>query len=156
MTLQEHINDTLIHRMFFTQECIKILNYLFATKQEKLAMDLSKRCLTHDITKLDDDEIEGFLSLPTQKTNKSQLTKEQRNAALSIHYLHNAHHPEHYHNISDMSDVDIIEMCCDWSARAIQFGNNLMDLCNSQNNRFAFTEYQKKEIEKYCKILSNP
>jgi hypothetical protein len=36
--------------------------------------------------------------------------------AIRRHKKSNPHHPEYWKNISDMTEIAIIEMCCDWSA----------------------------------------
>lgn len=45
----------------------------------------------------------------------SQL-KEQFKISFDCHYANNPHHPEYHKNISDMSQLDLIEMVCDWTA----------------------------------------
>ena len=36
----------------------------------------------------------------------------------------NRHHPDFHANPNDMSDVDLIEMVCDWTAMAQEFGED--------------------------------
>src|SRR5262249_36150309 len=42
--------------------------------------------------------------------------------AIRHHVTTNRHHPESHADPNDMSDVDLIEMVCDWTAMAQEFG----------------------------------
>lgn len=42
-------------------------------------------------------------------------------AAIHHHVTSNRHHPEFHADPNDMSDVDLIEMVCDWTAMAQEF-----------------------------------
>ncbi len=42
--------------------------------------------------------------------------------AIHHHVTTNRHHPEFHADPNDMSDVDLIEMVCDWTAMAQEFG----------------------------------
>lgn len=44
--------------------------------------------------------------------------EEQINAAIQHHFTTNRHHPEFHASPDEMSDVDLIEMVCDWTAIA--------------------------------------
>ena len=45
----------------------------------------------------------------------------QVRAAVEHHKVTNRHHPEFHSDPNDMSDVDLIEMVCDWTAMAQEF-----------------------------------
>lgn len=49
---------------------------------------------------------------------------EQVKRAITHHVTSNRHHPEFYADPNDMSDVDLIEMVCDWTAMAQEFGQD--------------------------------
>lgn len=36
---------------------------------------------------------------------------------IETHWKNNRHHPEYFKDISNMEELDIIEMVCDWYAR---------------------------------------
>jgi len=42
-------------------------------------------------------------------------------AAIQHHMTTNRHHPDFHNDPNEMSDVDIIEMVCDWTAMAQEF-----------------------------------
>lgn len=44
--------------------------------------------------------------------------------AIHHHVTSNRHHPEFHSDPNDMSDVDLIEMVCDWTAMAQEFGQD--------------------------------
>ena len=48
------------------------------------------------------------------------------NEALNIHRAGNMHHPEYWSGIENMPEVYIVEMACDWFARANEFGTDLI------------------------------
>jgi hypothetical protein len=47
---------------------------------------------------------------------------EKVQRAITHHVQSNRHHPEFHRDPNDMSDVDLIEMVCDWTAMAQEFG----------------------------------
>jgi hypothetical protein len=49
---------------------------------------------------------------------------EQIERAVQHHMSVNRHHPEFHQQPDDMSDVDLIEMVCDWTAMAQEFDQN--------------------------------
>jgi hypothetical protein len=49
---------------------------------------------------------------------------EQVKRAIKHHVTSNRHHPESHADPNDMSDVDLIEMVCDWTAMAQEFGQD--------------------------------
>lgn len=44
--------------------------------------------------------------------------------AIRHHVTSNRHHPEFHANPNDMSSIDLIEMVCDWTAMALEFGQD--------------------------------
>jgi hypothetical protein len=49
---------------------------------------------------------------------------ERVTQAIHHHVKSNRHHPEFHADPNDMSDVDLIEMVCDWTAMAQEFGQD--------------------------------
>jgi hypothetical protein len=49
---------------------------------------------------------------------------EKVKLAIHHHVTTNRHHPEFHTDPNDMSDVDLIEMVCDWTAMAQEFGQD--------------------------------
>jgi len=49
---------------------------------------------------------------------------DQVKKAIHHHVTSNRHHPDFHADPNDMSDVDLIEMVCDWTAMAQEFGQD--------------------------------
>jgi hypothetical protein len=49
---------------------------------------------------------------------------EKVKRAIHHHVTTNRHHPEFHADPNDMSDIDLIEMVCDWTAMAQEFGQD--------------------------------
>ncbi|MNV77870.1 hypothetical protein D3C71_1713280 [compost metagenome] len=53
-----------------------------------------------------------------------------------------------------MHELAIMEMCCDWYARSLQFGSNLLDFYESQKDkRWTFNDIHDNFIRKYISLL---
>lgn len=160
--VKRHISDTITHKGLFIQSCSKMLDYLYECDRYEDALELARRCLVHDNSKLENDELEQFIQLPLEdqdrKGTKQPLTDKQRKL-IELHWSRNRHHPEYFTNPNEMSEIDILEMICDWYARNMQFGlsNNESDfinyVMNVQQARFEFGEPLFEKILCYCKIL---
>jgi len=78
--------------------------------------------------------------------------EEQVEAAIQHHVTTNRHHPEFHPSPDDMSDVDLIEMVCDWTAIAQEIGENggsarqWADNNVGDQKRFKFSEEEKQFI----------
>ena len=56
--------------------------------------------------------------------NYPQGMEGKVNLAIAHHMMTNRHHPEYHADPNDMSDVDLIEMICDWTAMSQEFGQD--------------------------------
>ena len=158
--IRYHITDTLIHKQFFTRSCYKLVQYLYDVGRDDEALELAKRSASHDDSKLEAEEIESFIKLPAEgggcKNHKQPLSEEQKKL-IAIHWKKNRHHPEYFSTYHHMSEIDIMEMCCDWHARSVQFGNELIPfVVEQQKYRFNFDDEFFKKIMFYCEILIGP
>lgn len=78
--------------------------------------------------------------------------EEQVKAAIQHHLKTNRHHPEFHASPDAMSDVDIIEMVCDWTAIAQELGENggsarqWADNNVGDQKRFKFSKAKKQFI----------
>lgn len=155
--LQQHVNDTLLHKQLLINSCLKMANYLFEHEREEEGLELAKRCSMHDHSKLSKKEIENFIQLPVEShVNKPHgiLTPEQRKL-IEDHWASNRHHPEFFTHYSEMSEMDIIEMCCDWHARSKQFNTDFLEYVNTrQKQRFNFDDDFFNRVLFYCEILA--
>jgi hypothetical protein len=116
-----------------------------------LAGELEKRAYSHDISKLSNDEFEGFVKVNqvarTRKYGSSEYEKALDSVEpnpIALHYQRNSHHPEHYENgVNDMSLLDIVEMVCDWKAASQTYGQtSFRESLKISAERFGLNEGQ--------------
>jgi hypothetical protein len=83
-----------------------------------------------------------------------------REIASNRHKTASAHHPEHWKNIADMTEIAIMEMCCDWSAanmdaRQHEEFSSAMDFYKKfALKEYKFTKNQQKLIVSLLKKLN--
>ncbi len=105
---------------------------------------LVEKSFEHDLSKLDDPELELFTKftplLKTMEYNSAEYKDcmQQLKPALNNHYANNSHHPEHYNDgIEGMNLFDLIEMLCDWKASSLRSkGGNLYKSLEINEDRF--------------------
>ena len=90
------------------------------------AAALRERAEVHDASKYSDEERIPYIWLTEyHRCRRSgelftypEGMEAQVRIAINHHVTTNRHHPEFYADPNDMSDVDLIEMVCDWTAMA--------------------------------------
>ena len=153
--------DTIIHKKYVEESCLKLVSYLERMKAYEHAKMLRERAKTHDDSKIScEDEMRALSLIINDKTtlrdSSKQLSQIQKDA-LKLHWKHNRHHPEYYKTPIDMSKIDIMEMCCDWHARSTQYDTNFLEYVEEQQKiRFHFPEWMFAEIWHYCQVLNSP
>ena len=100
---------------------VKILQHKQSVSHllQEIASRLEKRANTHDDSKFNLDEFEGFCQMDNARLyeygSPEYEEKIHTNNAAQLHVSRNRHHPEYWPNgIADMNMIDIIEMLCDW------------------------------------------
>lgn len=90
---------------------------------------LLERAAQHDATKFEPAERVPYIWL-TEHHRRRKLgqpmefppgVEAEIEAAIAHHMSHNRHHPEFHDDPNDMTQVDLIEMVCDWTAMAQEF-----------------------------------
>ena len=72
--------------------------------------------------------------------------------ACKHHITSNRHHQE-YHNIaSDMSNIDIAEMVCDWGAISLELNTSLLNWVDLNIANYDFTKQQLIYIQRLIKL----
>jgi Family of unknown function (DUF5662) len=112
----------------------------------KACAALIKRAVKHDLSKYSKEEEPHFSRITHLLKDceyGSDLYKkflQELEPALKHHYSFNSHHPEHYiEGMSAMSDLDRIELLCDWRAAARRHKTgNLIDSINKNSKRFNY------------------
>lgn len=94
--------------------------------------DLNQRARLHDASKFSPAERIPYIWLTEfHRCRRSEEPftfpdgmEDQVRAAIDHHMAANRHHPDFHADPNDMSDVDLIEMICDWTAMAQEFGQD--------------------------------
>lgn len=156
--LSSEMNDTLIHRACVMRSGQYLSSYLIHKNRSVDAIRLLGRCSVHDISKIQDTE--EFLSLASiideigQMADVSHVQSKKQVEAKLLHWQHNSHHPEYYDSPNDMSDLDLLEMACDCHARSKQFGSDLLEYIDKQQDiRFHFDKEHFRKLRNYCIAL---
>lgn len=156
--LSKEMNDTLIHR-----QCVMLSGQYLAGALVKMgrsvdAIRLLGRCSVHDISKIQNTE--EFMSLASiidqihEMQNVSHELSPQQIEAIQLHWRNNSHHPEYYESSNDMTDIDMLEMACDCHARSKQYGTDLLEYMDKQQEiRFHFDRDHFRRIRYYCSVL---
>ena len=81
-------------------------------------------------------------------------------SAIDHHVTTNRHHPEFHADPNDMTDVDVIEMVCDWTAMSQEFGQDgvevLVDEANKTiGNRLHLNEERKQFVYAMIDLLDS-
>ena len=163
--------------IFYIVNCFKFLCYLIAHKVrvynegKKIGLSLKRR-LMHDMSKLRPSEFFRFVEIkygPTPKNNGAYYKTYYK--VLALHYSRNKHHPEYWMDkipdslyansdkpvkVNMEDEIDIMEMCCDWYARSLQFNTNVMEFYHNHSKlRWVFSLRTSALIEKYLTLFRN-
>lgn len=153
-----HMRDTLLHKSYVIQSCLKMFDFLVKDNKCDLAILLLQRANIHDNSKLVGSELKLLSDIYGNQSafiDPNVLLSEKERSIIEEHWQHNCHHPEHFENIVDMSELDIIEMVCDWYARSMQFKTDFLDFVKTrQETRFHFPKEMFDKILSYCTILN--
>lgn len=158
--LKSMAEDTVVHKKIVLDNCLLMAEYLMEKGKYELATQLLVRGSEHDNSKFDKDEFRKMSMILKNESKRSftnastQLSPEEEKA-IRYHWSHNRHHPEFFDNPSDeMTELDVLEMVCDWFARSIQFNTEFIPfIIERQENRFHFTDKAFSRILKYCKLI---
>jgi hypothetical protein len=109
------------------RRCLRLL-----AKITDYADELMERAKVHDATKFGPEERIPYVWLTEyHRCRRSGEpfeyptgVAERVNQAIRHHVTTNRHHPEFHADPNGMSDVDLIEMVCDWTAMAQEFGQD--------------------------------
>lgn len=96
------------------------------------AGELEERARVHDASKYGPEERIPYIWLTEfhrrrrrgESLNYPDGMEERVRAAIAHHVTTNRHHPDFHRDPNDMTDADLIEMVCDWTAMAQEFDQN--------------------------------
>ena len=94
--------------------------------------ELLERARVHDASKFGPEEFIPYVWLTEYHRRRRNAEPfaypegiaERVREAIHHHVTTNRHHPEAHADPNDMSDVDLIEMVCDWTAMSQEFGQD--------------------------------
>lgn len=126
-----------------------------------ISMQLHRRAIFHDESKLHDPEKEVFDRIvPLLKdtdygSDEYRATlKKEMNTGIKHHYEMNDHHPEHFENgIKGMSLLSLMEMLADWKAANDRKDGDFAAGLRQNQERFNISEELMAIIYKTCEEL---
>jgi len=132
-----------------------------STFVNKFVSALLYRAANHDVSKLQEPEVETFAEYTARLKDTKYGTEEYNKClaamkpALDHHYSTNRHHPEHFKNgIEDMNLVDLIEMFCDWKAASMRQNDGNLELSIEKNqDRFKMPRELGKIFKNTISVL---
>ena len=94
--------------------------------------ELRERARLHDASKFDPEERVPYIWLTEyhrcrrdgEPFSYPAGTEAQVRAAIEHHVTTNRHHPDFHADPNDMTEVDLIEMVCDWTAMSQEFNQD--------------------------------
>lgn len=146
---EKHLDNLLRHKELVKDAAILLGKRLMETGRAELGKRIIVRGYAHDASKFHGVEWEYLHA-------GNDVLKENVTFAMGQHQCCNSHHPEYWGGMENMDQVSIGELCCDWYARAQEFGTSLRDWIKTQaNGRFHIDAcaQQKKWMEEFVDIL---
>lgn len=118
----------------------------------KAIVDLSRRALVHDQSKLESPEVEVFneftpkLKESTYGSPEYEGFRAAMKPALDHHYANNSHHPEFFKDgVRGMNLLDVVEMLCDWKAATLRHANgDIRKSIELNQKRFGYSDEFKQ------------
>ena len=149
--------DTMLHKELVLVCCWKMALYFINNDENDKAIEIIQRGWLHDNSKFTPEELEGLAKISDDHASmrhaRCKLPEEMKEY-LKLHYKNNTHHPEHWEDVSQMPEMDVVEMVCDWAARSKQFETDLVEFAKTrQENRFHFPTDMFEKILEYCNVL---
>lgn len=127
-----------------------------------ISQELDRRGLIHDLSKVQLDELGGFINFNRAAREHPYGSEEYKRSmvehggVIDLHFSRNSHHPEHHPNgVADMGLFDIIEMVCDWKAASETYGQTSFEEALAiQVDRFGLTSEQVYVINLIAQALA--
>lgn len=139
--------------------------FLWAREKPELASELLNRASIHDESKYKEPERTPYIwrtwagncTLCNLPFEYPEGMDQQVRDAIFHHITHNRHHPEWHPDPDEMTEVDLIEMVCDWKAMSQEFGEKTpMNFANKVlGRRFKFSENKCDKIRELIMKTDN-
>ena len=150
--------DFLEHKKYILESGTILVKHLLKENKDEEAFKLLKRLAVHDNSKLEKEEFCFLCNIPVDLgnfINENEIISDSLKKSIELHWKHNKHHPEYFKDVTKMSEIDIMEMCCDWYARSLQYQTDFISFVKTrQETRFHFPNKMFDKILYYCEILN--
>ncbi len=146
---EKHLDNLLRHKELVKDAAILLGKRLMEQGQAELGKQIIVRGFSHDASKFRGIEWEYLHA-------GNDVDKDSLHLAIRQHQCFNAHHPEYWGGMENMDQVSIGELCCDWLARAQEFGTDLRTFIKEKaNGRFHIDScsQQKAWMDEFLEIL---
>lgn len=147
---QEHLENLLRHIKLVQEAAYIMGTRLIKGDRFEFGKALIQRGFVHDSSKFQGIEWEYLHVGP-------DVPEDKLRQAITQHVTTNDHHPEFWGGISKMPEICVAEMCCDWMARAQEFGTSIHDWVEGKAiDKFKIKRdgKQHKSILKFIKLLT--
>ena len=109
------------------RKCLSLL-----AAERECGTELLERAQVHDASKFGPEERVPYIWLTEYHRCRWRNLpfsypdgmEEAVNRAIQHHLTSNRHHPEFHADPNEMTDVDLIEMVCDWTAMSLEFNQD--------------------------------
>jgi hypothetical protein len=117
---QEHLDNLVRHIDLVRGACLLLGRRLMAQGRQEFGRILIARGFEHDVSKFSGIEWDYLHA-------GKDIPKDQLELAIRQHVRTNSHHPEYWGGFTNMPEIAVAEMVCDWYARSQEFGTALRD-----------------------------
>lgn len=150
LTVEEHIDNLIRHIRMVQDNCVLLGKKMIDMGRAPFGRNLIANGFQHDVSK--------FCGVEWSYLHQGQeVPLERLKEAIAQHQETNPHHPEHHGGISEMSDLYVAEMVCDWFARSQEFGTCLRDwITESAVPKFNIGEEDLKRVMYFVDLLIPP
>jgi hypothetical protein len=146
---EKHLDNLVRHKELIKDAAILLGKRLMEQGRPELGRAIVARGFEHDNSK--------FSGIEWQYLHAgNDVPKDVLATAVAQHQCTNQHHPEYFGGLAQMDEISVAEMCCDWYARAQEFGTSLREWAKTAaNGKYKIDEcpIQKDWIEKFINIL---
>jgi hypothetical protein len=146
---EKHLDNLLRHKELVKDAAILLGKRLIEQGKVELGKQIIVRGFSHDASKFRGIEWEYLHA-------GNDVDRDKLQGAILQHQMFNQHHPEFWGGMEFMDQVSVGELCCDWLARAQEFGTDVRTFIKDKaNGRFHIDEcsQQKKWMEEFLEIL---
>lgn len=156
-----NLEHLVTHKKHVIDSMHKVARFFIKRGDKKRALNFMEKSFYHDMSKLFDDEFDGYSAATTfDKNGKKRFDPQALGNAWEKHYKRNYHHPEYWSKselgLDRMTEDAIIEMCCDWHAMSKQFNDSANDFYqNRAKDEHQFNQDQDKTILFYLDVLEH-